>query len=427
MKLAFVSARYGAEITHGPEHACRLLAEQMSLRHDVDVLTTSARSEGLWRNEYPEGMDRIRGVLVRRFNTGTQGHAGLSSAITARRLAGGAHSRADEDDWVAQQGPASPGLVEFLMRQHRSYDAIAFFSCRHATTIQGSAVAPDRTVLFPWLAVDPALRLAAVRRTLASASVIGLMSAAERPLLEAFGGRTASDEDIVGIGIEPPPQFAYPRIQQEQSHEGEDGETEPGPAAATDDVWAKPHLTGRGMPFRRRHRLDGRLAVYAGVTGPGRGCEEMLEYFDSYANGGGEGELVLLGVKLMKIPAAPSVRLAGVLAPRDRMAAYEAADVTIAPRGDDLTSESVLESFAAGTPVLASAANPAAVDHCRRSGGGLYYANREEFAAALTMLMADEALRTKLGENGRRYVRQQFKWEATIGRLERLLTKVRPR
>ena len=70
MKLAFVSARYGAEITHGPEHACRLLAEQMSLRHDVDVLTTSARSEGLWRNEYPEGLDRIRGVLVRRFNTG---------------------------------------------------------------------------------------------------------------------------------------------------------------------------------------------------------------------------------------------------------------------------------------------------------------------------------------------------------------------
>ena len=426
MKLAFVSARYGAEITHGPEHACRLLAEQMSLRHDVDVLTTSARSEGLWRNEYPEGLDRIRGVLVRRFNTGTEGHAGLSSSITARRLAGGAHSRADEDDWVAQQGPASPGLVEFLARQHRSYDAIAFFSCRHATTIQGSAVAPDRTVLFPWLSVDPALRLAAVRRTLAAASTIGLMSAAERPLLEAFGGRTASDEDIVGIGIEPPPQFAYPRIQQEQSHEGEDGETEPD-AAATDDEWAKPHLTGRGMPFRRRHRLDGRLAVYAGVTGPGRGCEEMLEYFDSYTNAGGVGELVLLGVKLMKIPSSPSLRLAGVLAPRDRMAAYEAADVTIAPGGDDLTSESVLESFAAGTPVLASAANPAAVDHCRRSGGGLYYANREEFAEALAMLMADDALRTKLGENGQRYVRQQFKWEATVGRLERLLTKVRPR
>ena len=428
MKLAFVTARYGAEITQGPEHACRLLAEQMSLRHNVDVLTTCARSEGLWRNEYPEGVDRIRGVLIRRFNTGTEGHAGLSSAITARRLAGGPHSRADEDDWVGQQGPASPGLVEFLTRQHRTYDAIAFFSCRHATTIQCSSIAPGRTVLFPWLAVDPALRLGAVRRTLASASVIGLMSAAERPLLEAFGGRTASDEDVVGIGIEPPPQLAYPRIQQDDSsEEEEDGETEPDAATAADDAWAKPHLTGRGMPFRRRHRLDGQLAVYGGVTGPGRGCEEMLEYFDSYANAGGEAGLVLLGVRLMKLPAAPYLHLAGVLPPLDRMAAYEAADVTIAPRGDDLTSESALESFAAGTPVLASAANPAAVDHCRRSGGGLYYANRDEFAAALTMLIADDALRTKLGENGQRYVRQQFKWEATVGRLERLLTKVRPR
>ena len=41
--------------------------------------------------------------------------------------------------------------------------------------------------------------------------------------------------------------------------------------------------------------------------------------------------------------------------------------------------------------------------------------------------MADDVLREKLGENGRQYVRQQFQWEATVGRLERLLTKVRPR
>lgn len=425
MKLAFVTARYGAEIAHGPEHACRLLAEQMSLRHDVDVLTTCARQDGLWRNEYPEGTDRIRGVLIRRFNTSAQGHAGLSAPLTARRLAGGAHARKDEEDWVAQQGPESPGLIEFLKRQHRTYDAVAYFSCRQATTIQGMAAAPERSVLFPWLEMDPALRLQAVRRTMTAASVIGLMSSAERPLLEAYAGLNASEDDVVGIGIQPPPQLSYPRIQVEELPDAEEADDEAPPA--TEDEWDKPHLTGRGMPFRRRHRLDGKLAVYAGVTGPGHGCEELLEYFDTYATGGGEGSLVLLGVKLMKVPLAPYIRLAGVLPARDRMAAYEAGDVTLAPESADVTAESVLESFAAGTPVLASAANAAAVDHCRKSGGGLYYANCDEFAALLTRLMNDDALRAKLGENGRRYVRQHHKWEAVVGRMERLLTRVRPR
>ena len=67
MRFAFVTARYGADITSGPDHACRVLAEQVSSRHDVDVLTTCARNPRTWKNEYSEGIDRVRGALVRRF------------------------------------------------------------------------------------------------------------------------------------------------------------------------------------------------------------------------------------------------------------------------------------------------------------------------------------------------------------------------
>jgi glycosyltransferase involved in cell wall biosynthesis len=215
-------------------------------------------------------------------------------------------------------------------------------------------------------------------------------------------------------------------MQLDEPLDEEDADEEQ-PAAAGSDEWDKPHLTGRGMTFRRRHRLDGKLGIYAGVTTPRHGCPELIEYFDAYAGSGGEGSLVLLGVRLMKVPPAPYLRLAGVLPIRDRMAAYEASDVTFAPDSEDVSSESVLESFAAGTPVLAPAANAAAVDHCRKSGGGLFYANRDEFVATLTRLMQDDALRTKLGENGRRYVRQHYNWEAVIGRMERLLTRVRAR
>jgi len=121
------------------------------------------------------------------------------------------------------------------------------------------------------------------------------------------------------------------------------------------------------------------------------------------------------------------LRMAGVLPDRDRMIAYEAADVTIAPSSDDLLAQPLLESMAVGTPVLASAANSAAVEHCRRGNGGLYYANREEFAEAMRMVMTNSRLRQTLGENGRRYVQQHYRWDSVLGRFDKLVGRVRPK
>jgi hypothetical protein len=41
--------------------------------------------------------------------------------------------------------------------------------------------------------------------------------------------------------------------------------------------------------------------------------------------------------------------------------------------------------------------------------------------------MTNNRLREKLGENGRQYVRQNHRWDAVLGRFERLIMKVRGR
>ncbi len=424
MKLAFITPRYGGEISAGAEHACRLLAEQLSLRHDVEVLTTSARDRRTWKNEYGEGADRVRGVLVRRFAV-NQPHDAAALMEFSDRILAAPRSRAEEMDWVRRLGPSAPGLIEHLKRQHRSYDALVFFSLIHWTTVHGMAVAPERSILFPCVRLSPVLRFALWSDVVSSARAIGLVSGAERKLLRSFLGVDSTREELVGVGIDPSHRQAYPRHQQDPADEPVvDDEASEQAEEGTEQDDEQPD---RGIPFRRRHRLYGPIALYGGRVEPDNGCEEMLEYFDTYAASDGDTSLVLMGVKMMKVPDETYVRHAGILPDRERMVAYEAADVTIAPGLDDPLALSVLESFAVGTPVLTSARNDAAVEHCRRGGGGLYYRNRDEFVEALRALMTRGKLREQLGESGRQYVRQFYRWEAVLGRFERLVTMVRSR
>jgi len=421
VRFAFITPRYGADVGSGADHACRLLAEQVARRHDVDVLTTTARDPDSWKNDYSEGSDRVRRALVRRFAVSAVDDRAAFLSLT-QRLREGPRSRPEELAWVRHVGPSSSGLLDYITRQHRSYDALVFFGLWHPLTVHGLNIAPERSVLFPFLQLCPELSFDLWGDVLSSAQAIGYFSNAERRLVRSYVGIVPQHEELIGIGVDPPPQQSYPRHQQDPA----DTITAEEPDPDADELEDDSYLGGRGIPFRRRHRLYDDFALYGGRVESDNGCEEMLDYFDTFASRADEMALVLMGVKMIRVPDAPYLRFAGVLPDRERMTAYEAATVTMAPGADDLLSQSLLESLAVGTPVLASARNEAAVEHLRRANAGLYYASRAEFVGAMAELRAPE-LRDRLRENGRRYIRHNYEWDAVIGRFERLVSKVRSR
>ena len=419
MKLGFVIQRYGTEILGGSEYHCRLIAERLAARHHVEVLTTCARDYVTWKNEYPDSPDRIRGVTVRRFaNARTRDIESFNRY--SDWIFANPHTRDDELEWLTQQGPWCPALLEYLGGHHQSYDALVFFTYLYAPTVLGLQIAPSRSILVPTAHDEPAIRLSIYKEVFSLPAAIAYNTEVERRFLATEFQIRAIAEETVGCGVDLPQHQAYPRhVRAEAPPSG--GE----PDEAAESPRTRSHLTMRGATFRRRHRLHGPFVLYGGRIEKGKGCEELIEYFSTYVQEGGEASLALMGVKLMPLPEEPFINFAGLLSERERLQALEAATVVAVPSPYESLSLLALEAFAVGTPVVANARSDVLVDHCLRSNAGLFYADRDEFVECLKLLVADERLRAAMGEHGRDYVRRHYRWDVILGKYDRLIAKVR--
>jgi glycosyltransferase involved in cell wall biosynthesis len=296
------------------------------------------------------------------------------------------HTRDDEMSWLEQQGPWCPALIEYLGERAGLYDALIFFTYLYAPTVLGLRIAPERSILAPTAHNEPAIHLDIYKEMFRLPAAIAFNTEVERAFLTATFDIRAVAQETVGCGVDLLP-----------GHAGAPGGT---------------RVQVPGGPF----------LLYGGRIDAGKGCDQLLDFFGTYKAEGGQGRLMLMGAKLMPLPDVPWLQYAGFLSETDRVRALESATVVVVPSPFESLSLLALEGMAVGRPVLCNAQADVLVDHCRRSNAGLFYSSRDEFVECTALLLADRALRERMGRCGQRYVTSRYHWDVIMSKYDALIS-----
>ncbi|HLI25121.1 MAG TPA: glycosyltransferase, partial [Acidimicrobiales bacterium] len=176
--------------------------------------------------------------------------------------------------------------------------------------------------------------------------------------------------------------------------------------------------------FRRRHRLERPFLLYAGRRELDKGWPWLLQaYEEAVSLSGSELGLVTIGVGDPEIPDRLAGRVVdlGFLPEHELRDAFAAACAYVQPSRMESFSRTIMESWLAGTPVLAWDRSPVVAWHCRRSGGGRTFSDAADLAQSMKWLVAAPDEATEMAARGRAYVLGEYTWPVVLDRMEESL------
>ncbi len=398
MRLAFVVQRYGVEIRGGAELHCRLIAELLARRHEVEVVSTCAQDYLTWANAYPPGIDSVNGIPVWRFPVRRARDLDQFGRLQ-ERVFFRSHSDADADAWLDAQGPYSPAMRAWIAEYRDRFDFWICFSYRYWTTYHAMRAAEGRAILVPTAEPDPAIDLPIFYPLFRSARAIMYNSHEERDMILDRSGADSVPGEVVGVGIREP---------------GEIG----GAGADVDPD-----------RFRAEFGVERPFLLYVGRIDENKGCKQLFDFHaravDAFkARGVAPPLLVLAGNPVIPIPEGPDVVHVGAVDERQKFDALAAAALLVMPSFYESLSMVLLEAWALHKPVLANAHCDVLRGQVERSNGGLHYADAGQFVEALELLMADDRLRRSCGAAGHQYFADNYRWPVIGAKYEKILDEL---
>jgi glycosyltransferase involved in cell wall biosynthesis len=379
-RIAFVVQRCGPEVNGGSELHCLEVARRLATRCHTEVLTTCALDYVTWENHYPAGEEWLGDLCIRRFRVARPRNVSsfnrLSESIRARM---GRLEIAEEERWMREQGPWSPDLFEYLREQSGDYDAFIFFTYLYATTYFGLPLVAGKALLTPTAHDEWPIHLQMWDRFMELPRAFFFNTQEELAFLRRRFPRARLNGPIVGVAVEPP-------------------------------------ANADGGAFREAHDIAGPFVLYLGRLDPSKGVGQLLADFEAYrrATGDRTTELVLIGKAAMEVAPTQGVRVLGFLPEQRKWEALAACEALVMPSPYESLSMACLEAWSLGKPVLVNGRSEVLVGQCRRSQGGLWYGDTDEFGAALDCLLHDASIRSALGAQGKQFVDANYRWSEIL-------------
>lgn len=373
-RIAFVVQRYGLEVNGGAELHCRWVAEHLSQYFEVHVITTCALDYMSWNNYYLPGESTLNNVVVHRFQVERPRNLRRFNRLS-KKVFSTQHMYFDELEWMKQQGPYVPELLQYLQESKTSYSAFIFFTYLYFTTFFGIQIVPERSLLVPTAHDEAPIYLSLFRPIFHLPRFFIYNTEAEKQFVERLFSNQYIPNVVVGTGIEVPNDI--------------DGER-----------------------FRAKYGIEGDFILYVGRIDQSKNCHELFEYFARFKQSYSETlRLILIGRPGMRISVRPDVLPLGFVSEQDKFDALKAAAVVVIPSRYESLSMVNLEAWLTGTPVLVNGSCEVLRENCVRANGGLWYQNYEEFEAALTLLLGDTDLRKRLAVSGMTYASSKYAWK----------------
>lgn len=188
-----------------------------------------------------------------------------------------------------------------------------------------------------------------------------------------------------------------------------------------DEINKKYNLTGKNVVL-----FTGRLTKHKGVMYLVKAAEKMNNAVVVIVGDGPEREVLEAEVKKKGLP---NVVFTGYINTTNPLfhAFYERADIFVSPSvWDEPLGLTILEAMAAHTPVVATRKGGVTTMINEGVNGFLVRArNSREIADIVNLLLADEKLRSKIGNAAYKTVVDKFSWEKIAARFEKIYESAR--
>ena len=174
------------------------------------------------------------------------------------------------------------------------------------------------------------------------------------------------------------------------------------------------------------HKKENYL-LYIGRICSGKGCNRLAHYFRQYKKMHPSDLKLYMAGSIengYKEEYCEDIKYLGFITEDEKNRMLEQALLFMIPSKYESLSLVLLESLAAGTPVIVNGDCNVLRGQCVRSNAGLFYSSYLEFEAVLDYMLSHKEIYEQMCRNGIEFVKNEYNWDSVIDNINKFITHI---